>query len=105
MDLNIFNGSISEFNELIGINTADISSSQNEINISFFPNPVQDQIHFNNPLNTIERLTVTNGNGEIQMIEMIANNRIDVSRLAPGLYFINVLMSDKHYQITRFLKM
>lgn len=105
VDLNIFNGSISEFNELIGINTADISSSQNEINISFFPNPVQDQIHFNNPLNTIERLTVTNGNGEIQMIEMIANNRIDVSRLAPGLYFINVLMSDKHYQITRFLKM
>ncbi len=105
VDLNIFNGSISEFNELIGINTADISSNQNEINISFFPNPVQDQIHFNNPLNTIERLTVTNGNGEIQMIEMIANNRIDVSRLAPGLYFINVLMSDKHYQITRFLKM
>ena len=44
VDLNIFNGGMTEFNELIGVNTTDISSDPNKLRVKIFPNPVQNEV-------------------------------------------------------------
>jgi hypothetical protein len=60
----------------------------NEIVVSFFPNPATDFINFNTS-NSIEIITVFNVLGEIVLtIEINTQNfKIDVSALTPGSYF------------------
>lgn len=103
VDLNIFNGSISEFNELIGVNTTQVSSSPNELKVTLFPNPVQNEIHLYGLPQNINKVVISDVKGKFQVFQM-EGNKIDVSKLSPGLYLINILMNNQHFQISRFLK-
>lgn len=76
----------------------------NEIVVSFFPNPATDIINFNTS-NSIEIITVFNVLGEIVLtIEINAQNfKIDVSTLTPGSYFVK-LESNRQSKTIKFLK-
>ena len=104
VDLNIFNGGMMEFNELIGINTTDISSDPNKIRVKIFPNPVQNEVKLHGLPQDVNQVFISDLKGKIQIFQM-EGNKIDVSNLSPGLYMIDVLMKNQHFQISRFQKM
>ncbi|MDG2154017.1 MAG: glycoside hydrolase family 25 protein [Crocinitomicaceae bacterium] len=104
VDLNIFNGSISEFNELIGVNTADISSNHNEINISFFPNPVIDKFEFYGLSSTLNNVLIANSSGKKKLFA-VTNNLVDVAELSEGIYYLYIYEKNSYPIVIRFTKM
>ena len=105
VDLNIFNGSIVEFNELIGISTAQTSSISGRFDISYYPNPVVEQIHIKGLPADVEQVFVSNINGQIQLSAQLIDHSLDVSQLIPGLYFINIKLKTGHVFLARFIKL
>ena len=104
VDLNIFNGGMTEFNEIIGINTTDISSDRNEIRVKIFPNPVQNEVQLHGLPQDVNQVFISDLKGKIQIFQ-VEGNKIDVSKLSPGFYMIAVLKNNQHFQISRFQKM
>ncbi|MDG2154001.1 MAG: GH25 family lysozyme [Crocinitomicaceae bacterium] len=104
VDLNIFNGSISEFNDLIGINTAGFFSSELLKGISFFPNPVLDQLNIYGLPEGIQQIQVSDCKGKKLDFTLEKNKSIDVSILTPGIYFLHINMINGHSFSTRFIK-
>jgi len=104
VDLNIFNGGMTEFNELIGVNTTDISSDPNKLRVKIFPNPVQNEVQLYGLPQNINQIFISDVKGKIQLFQ-VEGNKIDVSKLSPGFYMIAVLMNNQHFQISRFQKM
>ena len=104
VDLNIFNGGMMEFNELIGINTTDISSDPIEIRVKIFPNPVQNEVYLYGLPQNVNQIFISDVKGKIQLFQ-VEGNEIDVTKLSPGFYMIAILMNNQHFQISRFQKM
>ena len=104
VDLNIFNGGMTEFNELIGVNTTDISSDSNELRIKIYPNPLQNEVQLHGLPQDVNQVFISDLKGKIQIFQ-VEGNKIDVSKLSPGFYMIAVLKNNQHFQISRFQKM
>ena len=104
VDLNIFNGGMTEFNELIGVNTTDISSDPNKLRVKIFPNPVQNEVQLYGLPQNVNQIFISDLKGKIQIFQ-VEGNKLDVSKLSPGFYMIAVLMNNQHFQISRFQKM
>lgn len=104
VDLNIFNGGMTEFNELIGVNTTDISSDPNKLRVKIFPNPVQNEVQLYGLPQNVNQIFISDLKGKIQIFQ-VEDNKIDVSKLSTGFYMIAVLMNNHHFQISRFQKM
>ena len=104
VDLNIFNGGMTEFNELIGVNTTDISSDPNKLRVKIFPNPVQNEVQLYGLPQNVNQIFISDLKGKIQIFQ-VEDNKIDVSKLSPGFYMIAVFMNNHHFQISRFQKM
>ena len=104
VDLNIFNGGMTEFNELIGVNTTDISSDPNKLRVKIFPNPVQNEVRLYGLPQNVNQIFISDLKGKIQIFQ-VEGNKIDISKLSPGFYMIAVLMNNQHFQISRFQKM
>ena len=104
VDLNIFNGGMTEFNELIGVNTTDISSDSNELRIKIYPNPLQNEVQLHGLPQDVNQVFISDLKGKFQIFQ-VEGNKIDVSQLSPGFYMIAVLKNNQHFQISRFQKM
>jgi len=92
VDLNIFNGTLQDFNTIIGINTADMMSNENN-NVTIFPNPTSDFLNIIIGDTEIDKITLCNTNGLIQETNF-KDGSIDCSFLKPGLYYLNIITRD-----------
>lgn len=68
--------------------------------ISIFPNPVQNFININQ---TAENVTIYNTLGQ-PILNSINTKSIDVSKLLPGVYFIDIKTTGNQNQIKKFIK-
>ena len=94
---------MTEFNELIGVNTTDISSDPNELRIKIYPNPVQNEVQLHGLPQDVNQVFISDLKGKFQIFQ-VEGNKIDVSKLSPGFYMIAVLKNNQHFQISRFQK-
>lgn len=69
----------------------DLSSSEKEISLSVFPNPV---VHSLTISQLVDHVKVISPNGTI-VKEMFDNNTLDVSDLQQGVYVVEVIQNDK----------
>lgn len=60
------------------------------LNLSFYPNPTHDFVHFSNSSLNNQSYTVSNLNGQIVSHGKLLNNAINISNLKKGLYFIKI---------------
>lgn len=76
-------------------------------NLSVFPNPVNDNLHFNFQAESGEKrfnLTVTNATGQTLIRKAFAahqftnNYSVDVSKLTPGVYFLQLQTDSRNLQ-------
>jgi hypothetical protein len=63
--------------------------SENNINVSFFPNPASDFIQFNGLINASVQITDLTGKVLTVQNDVSYTTKIDVSRFKPGFYIIN----------------
>ena len=56
--------------------------------ISFFPNPANDVIHFNTKGNKLDKVLSCNTLGQIVVSDLSGKKHIDISLLKEGLYFV-----------------
>ncbi|MEZ5195662.1 MAG: T9SS type A sorting domain-containing protein [Bacteroidales bacterium] len=72
--------------------------------IEIFPNPTTEFITINMPINLpIEEATIYNHLGQKVLTTRPENNKVDVSRLKPGIYFIEVKTKDGRWN-KKFIK-
>ena len=89
VDLNIFNGDITDFNTLIGINTAQVMSAQMNSTIYAYPNPVADKLYLKNMPGPPLSVSLISNEGRQHLLHY-QNNGIDVSNFAPGIYVLEI---------------
>ena len=87
VDLNIFNGTLQDFNTIIGINTAEIATQNNRINI--FPNPTSGLLNIDLSDAEIEEAVLFDCKGSIQPA-FFKDGLIDCTVLNPGLYYLHI---------------
>ncbi|MAA56909.1 MAG: hypothetical protein CL855_00295 [Cryomorphaceae bacterium] len=87
VDLNIFNGTLQDFNTIIGINTAEIAVQNSHIYV--FPNPTSGLLHIDADGNQIEEATLYDCKGLIQPA-LFKDGFVDCSVLSPGLYYLHI---------------
>ncbi|MFN3194757.1 MAG: T9SS type A sorting domain-containing protein [Chlorobiota bacterium] len=87
-------------------NTTSVNeSTDNGINI--FPNPAQNKLHINTGNKIVQSISISDilGNGLIDIDYNHNNsNTLDISTLATGTYFINVMFDDGSSTIKKFVK-
>ena len=104
VDLNIFNGSINEFNDLIGVSTAQIDDPNAASKISFYPNPVIDEIHITGGLENIQDISIYGLDGKKQVLAHGTDGEINLSHLLPGVYLLKIQSEEEAMFIARFIK-
>ncbi|MCD4679283.1 MAG: T9SS type A sorting domain-containing protein [Bacteroidales bacterium] len=77
---------------LIGINE---NENNNVYNVEIYPNPTKNilSFHYNKGL-VIQETLIYNMTGQIILRQQLINNCIDVSKLEPGLYIIEIVFSE-----------
>ena len=91
VDLNIFNGTLQDFNTIIGINTADIAIQNSHINV--YPNPTSGFLNINIGETEIDKIALRDTKGIIQKT-LFKDGSIDCSFLKPGLYYLHLVTKD-----------
>jgi len=80
-----------------------INENNFQKNLSLFPNPVKDLLFIASEGITIEKISVYSISGQrIQTFEL-SNQSIDVSNLAPGMYFLEISSSEGK-SVQKFVK-
>ena len=92
VDLNIFNGTIQDFNTIIGINTAEMTANQNN-DVNVFPNPTSGFLNINIGKTEIDKIALHDTKGLIQET-LFKDGSIDCSFLNPGLYYLHIVTKD-----------
>lgn len=92
VDLNIFNGTLQDFNTIIGINTAEMTSKLNN-DINVFPNPTSGFLNINIGETEIDKIALHDSKGLIQET-LFKDGSIDCSFLNPGLYYLHIVTKD-----------
>lgn len=87
-------------------NTTSVNeSTENDINI--FPNPAQNRLHIDTGDNIVKSIFISDILGN-ELIDIDYNhnnpNTLDISTLATGIYFINVMFDDGSSTIEKFVK-
>lgn len=73
--------------------TAAVSEAGNK-NVSFYPNPVKDMLTINSK-KTVETVHVYNATGQkMQVSSKLVNGKVDMSKMAPGVYIISTILAD-----------
>lgn len=89
-------------------NLNKVSNTENIVKneFSIFPNPVKNSLYFNTTLNGIDKLFISSVEGKIlRKINFSSHeNRIDVSSLQSGIYFINIHNSNGEQIVSKFIK-
>ncbi len=83
-----------------------ISNTENEFEFTISPNPVNDELIFDLSLDLNSSFEIFDGTGRSLMHGSVGNyaNKLDVSNLKAGLYFITITNNLKTIQ-TKFLKL
>jgi len=108
VDANIVQGGISADNEtdweLVIADQTAVEDNPARNSFHVYPNPVSDYLIIENGDLLISKITIVDLEGRsIQMKEN--NNRIDVSTLVPGMYFVNVYLDGNPTPIViKFIK-
>ena len=71
---------------------------------SLFPNPAKDKITLFGIPPKVRALILTNSVGAIVKESAIVENKMDVSELVAGFYFITILDEDGNRSTVKFLK-
>jgi GH25 family lysozyme M1 (1,4-beta-N-acetylmuramidase) len=103
VDLNIFNGDITDFNTLIGINTAQVMPTQFNTKIYAYPNPVTDLLYIKNIPGEPVKVSLISNEGRRHIVKF-QNNSIDVSNFAPGIYVLEMEFEHGFFSISRVSK-
>lgn len=82
-------------------NTSGTNDSQ-EINISFYPNPSKNILYFSG-VNSASNVSIYSSDGSLIYENQINNNRMDVSGLPAGMYYIYIYQND-HPQVRKIVK-
>ena len=72
-----------------------LNQSVKSKNLQIYPNPFSDIIHINGML--AKRIEITDINGNIIMTELQNLNRIDLSSLKPGIYFVSIFSDNNKW--------
>ena len=102
VDLDSFHGSVSDFNNLTGIDSIPETKT---LNIKFYPNPVHHTLNIE-PLNnrTITEIKIFDLSGRLLRQINQDISKIDVSSLRKGVYLMQVILDNKQTSIMKFLK-
>ena len=73
-----------------------------EIDFTIFPNPSSSIVHINSEF-SIEEIQILNLSGQQMPIKRINSDKLDVSNLATGIYFIKV-KSEGRETVRKFMK-
>ncbi len=108
VDLNVFNGNMTAFNNLIGCSTSGISEKISTGNFILYPNPANDKITIeNNSLNgnQIEMISIYNMQGQLILQQPVQNQKteINISDFTGGMYFVNV-KTERGIEVRKFVK-
>jgi hypothetical protein len=76
--------------------TTNISNNQVD-NIKLYPNPANDFLFIDGLENMIFSTSIYNLQGQKIMNEECSKNKIDISNLHDGLYFIKIIKDDKYF--------
>jgi len=88
VDLDVFNGTTTDFENMIQTNAIGIYTKDN---IQLYPNPVQDKLYFKTTENlSIATITVYDINGRVFKKEKPIYNYIDLTFLPKGFYLVKV---------------
>lgn len=71
--------------------------TQSQDKVTIYPNPVVSIIHLSEP--SSEPITIVNVNGEIVLKIKTKQNKVDVSKLSKGIYFLKY-----NHKIFQFIK-
>ncbi len=102
VDLNIFNGTLQDFNTIIGINTTQITEQRND-QITVFPNPASNLLHVNSGQIKIKEGILYDSKGTIQKV-LNENGTMNVSELSQGIYYLHLISKNEHKYIERVTK-
>jgi len=105
VDLNVFNGTKADLNNLIGINSSKTPSLVEERKIKLFPNPVEKTLHIvnNNPFE-IEQIIIKSSQGKSIKLILNPTNFIDLSDLSSSIYFAEILLKNNTTFIKKIIK-
>ena len=74
------------------------------LNLNIFPNPTSYFLNINNTTNKIvDKITISNANGQIIIENYFIKDKIDVSDLPNGLYIINISVENENVHL-KFIK-
>ncbi|MBD8017611.1 GEVED domain-containing protein [Kaistella pullorum] len=63
-------------------------------NVSFYPNPVKDYLNIDSKIK-VETVHIYNANGQKMPVSAkLVNGRVDMSRLAPGMYIVSTILEN-----------
>ncbi len=103
VDLDSYNGTVSEFNEMIeNLNSVSYESFPPKL----YPNPVNNKLFFKIPSGEkINQLKIFDLNGRLlNHFSSFNKNFIDLSTLASGVYFIQLIMSSNQSYTSKIIK-
>lgn len=89
---------------LFGKQNLAINSLEIQPHISIFPNPVNDILNINSK-REIVNYTIYDLNGRRMNDLQSSSNKIDVSKLNPGIYFLKLTAKNKQAHTLKFIKL
>ena len=76
----------------------------NKNSISVFPNPVSNELNFSSN-ESIDKVFIYNAAGQtIKTIDGVINNKLDVSNLSKGIYFVNAVLKNGESKTFKIIK-
>ncbi len=108
VDMNVFNGNQTAFNNLIGCTATGIPEIASGSNFKLYPNPANDHIVIENVSfsgNPDEFISVYNMQGQVVLQEIMHEQltEINISGFGRGIYVV-VLKNDNGVEVKKFLK-
>lgn len=90
---------------VLNVQASLLSIDEELNNISIYPNPVENELYFEGfEANQIENIEIYSATGlKVESIQRLSNGNINVSELAKGVYFIQ-LIKDGHIVNKQFIK-
>jgi hypothetical protein len=83
----------------VGVGIGDIAGQQ----IAIYPNPAANVIYIRTE-RSIKEVQVTDGLGKVMISEAKVTDRLDISYIAAGMYFMQVITDDDHSSFFRICK-
>jgi len=80
--------------EMLTVN--DTKKQENVKGFKMYPNPAYgDEVYITTETNDLKKITVFDVFGEVVLTDKISTNRLNISRLIPGVYVLQVTEQNK----------